>query len=307
MRDIATITFGVAGQVLSFQSLAGAASAATFSAFKDTATDDSTPEFSGAATLDTVATTLSAVAGPAQANPQRVPLTSTAGVTAGRRYLLSESSRREWVDVVEVGAGYALARYPLVSDYTTAATFVGTTLTAAVPDVWAASTTNLVDPADPAPRYRCRWLMTIAGAQVVAYSYFDLAIADIGHSVQIGDINARAPGLKDSLPTDYRIDEGRPLIAEAWRSVRLDVAASGVDTLAVRNDEVLNELVILRCLRALAEGGWKPMGFDLASYIQLTTSNYDRFFERHILPITKLATGTGGITDDAPPRPIWSK
>lgn len=307
MRDIATIVFGVTGQALLFQSLGGAPSAATFAAFRDTATDDSTPEFSGAATLDTVATTTGAAAGPSQANPQRVPLTSTAGVAAGRRYLLAEAGRREWVDVVEVGAGYALARHPVISDYTAAATFVGTTISAAVPDAWAAATTNLGNPADPAPRYRCRWAMTVGAEQVIAYSYFDLARADIVPSVQISDVNARAPGLKDSLPTEYRIDEGRTLLAEAWRAVRLDVARSGVDTLAIRNDEVLNELVILRCLRMLAEGGWRPMNFDVQTYLQLTATNYATFYAQHVLPITTMAVDTTGAVGEKREVPVWRK
>jgi hypothetical protein len=302
MRRPDAVLYGVAGQSLALLVRAGRPTAATFDVFAQYASDDETPVFSGTATIDAVNTTLTGYAGPTESDPQRLDLDSTAGIVVGRRYLLEQSQRKEWVEFVEVGAGYARSRHPVQGEFSPGATLEGVTLTAAVDDAWAADVSNLSDMSDPAPDYRVKWDVTVGSAQLVIYSFFDLVRSGVDHGVDIEHINARAPGLVDSLPTEYRLEAGRPLIDGAWAGVRADFVSLAIDPNAVRDPEVVDELVILRTLRSLAEGGWAPAGVDKTAYLGLTRDNYDRFFERHFKATLRhrVDTRSGAL-------PFWSK
>jgi hypothetical protein len=282
MRRIAAIIYGALGQQLELAVRSGRPASATFSVFKQFALDESTAEFSGTATVDTPNTTLSGAAGPSQSDPTRLPLTSIAGVVAGRRYLLAENSVKEWIDVVEVGATYVRGRNPLQNDYTAAATFQSTYLSAAVDATFIANINNLSDLIDTTPDYRVKWTITIGGATQIAYTYFDVVRIAVAHGVELADVDLAAPGAIETMPVQYRAEDGRPLIDRAWHSVRADLVASLIDVNALRDDEVVDELVILRTLRTLAEGGWAPPGMEKSLYLQTATQNYERFLERHI-------------------------
>lgn len=281
MRTSASVVFGVTGQTLSVRVPQGQPTSATVDIYRNYSDDTGTPEFSATGTIDPVATTVSVLSGGSQSDPQRISLASTTGIIIGREYQLGEAGLLERVIPVEIRTGYIRIRYPLLNDYTTAATFLSGLVTAPVLDTWAALVGKLSDLTDQSPDYRARWSVTVAGVVVIAYSFFDLVRSEIRQSVTMDDINARAPGLRDSLPIEYRAEVGRPLIDTAWRTVRADFAAIGIDPNAVRDDEVVDELVILRALRILGEGGWRPGGLDIAPYLELVTANYDRFFERH--------------------------
>jgi hypothetical protein len=298
VRKTASIQYGVATQTLEYRVPQGRPTSATFKVLSDYAGDDDEVEFEGTATVESVNTVVDATCGASSANPNKVSLTATTGITVNRKYLLSEGSKQEWVQPVEiVSADYIIARYPLKNDYTTAATFVGTHITAAVDDTWVALEENLSNHLDPNPDYRVRWEILVSSATHIAYSYFDLERSPVVHQVDIDDINARCPGLYDSIPTEYRVDQGRPLIESAWRAVRLHLASLNIDVEAIREDEVLDQLVILSARVVLATGGWRPKGYDsLAQYIDETRKDYDRFFEQHFAVTLKhkLAVGTSG-------------
>lgn len=282
-RSTSDVIYGVTGQSLLYRVMQGRPTSATFEVFHDTSGDDSTAEFSGSATVDSVSTTVASASGPSQADPQKLNLTSTSNITIGRKYLLSESSKQEWVEPVEIVTGsYIRVRHPLRSDYTTSATFVGTYLSASVDATWVATESKLSDQIDQNPSYRVRWEVLVGGATTVAYSFFDLVRASVTHQIDLSDLNDRAPGLVDSCPTDYAIDQGRSLIDAAWRSVQARLAALKIDTDALRDDSITDELTILRALNMIARGGWKPAGFDsLAEYIATTQQDFDRFVEQH--------------------------
>lgn len=281
MRRIPGLLYNVTGQLLELRFPLGRPTSATFSVMRAWADDDATAEFSGAGTVDTVNTTSSAAAGPAQSDPQRIPLTSTAGITTGRRYVISANGLQESVQPLEVGTGYVRVRTPLQNDYASGATFVGTTITAAVDGTFIADRSKLSDLSDTFPDYRVRWSIVYAGATYPLYSFFDVVRAQISHDVDISDINERAPGLHTSLPTEYRADDGRTLPDAAWRVVRARMVTIGVDPNSIRDDEVIDELVIRAALQVLAEGGWAPKGLEVTDYIEVTTKNFDRFFEQH--------------------------
>lgn len=296
-RSTSDVVYGVTSQTIAHRVMQGRPTSATFKVFNDTAGDDDTAEFSGTATVESVSTTVSSASGPAQSDPQKVLLTSTTGILTSRKYLLAESSKTEWVTPIEVTATYIRVRHPLRNDHTTAATFVGATITGAVSDSWAADQGNLSDHIDSNPSYRVRWEIVLGGATLVQYSFFDLVRAPITYGIDLDDLNDRAPGLIDSCPSEYRIEQGRPLIEAAWKSAQARLAAMKFDTDSLRDDLITDELVTLRALNILAEGGWRPPGWDsLAEYVVLTRSNYDRFVEQHfqVSQPHRMATGTDG-------------
>ena len=300
-RSTTDIVYNVTGQTVAHRFMKGRPTSATFSVFSDFAGDDDTAEFTGTATVDSVSTTVDVACGASSADPQQVKLTATTNIELGRKYLLSEDSLTEWVEPIEVVSADSIrVRYPLRNDYTTAATFVGTTLTAAIDSTWVADDANLSDQMDANPSYRVKWSIVYSSATYVEYSFFDLVRATVTYQVDLNDLNDRAPGLVDSCPTEYRIEQGRPLLDAAWKSAKARLSAMKIDTDALRDDEITDELVILRALSILAEGGWRPLGWDsLSEYVALTRSNYDRFIEQHfqVAQPHKMATGTSGGAD----------
>ncbi len=279
----------------------GRPTSATFGVFFDEAGDDDSAEFSGTATVDAVSTAIDVACGSSSADPQQIKIASTVGIITGQRYLVAEGAKQEWVTPIEIVSGDSVrVRHPLKNDYTTAATFVGTTVTAAIDDTWAADEGNISDQIDHNPSYRVRWEIVYSSATYVEYSFFDVVRASVTHQIDIEDLNDRAPGLIDSCPTEYRIEQGRPLIEAAWKSAQARLAAMKFDTDALRNDLITDELVILKALNILARGGWRPLGFDsLTEYIAVTQQDYDRFIEQHFQVVQphKMATGTGGGAD----------
>ncbi len=277
--------------------------------FFDYAGDDQTPLWTATASVDTVNTTLVATSGAGQADPSLITLSPT-GIVTSRKYLLSETSRSEWISPVTIGASTITARHLLKNTYTTAATFVSTTMTATVDAAFVANLLYVSDQKDPNPSYRVRWSYVVGGVTYVAYSFFDIARAVIGPQVDIDDLEARAPGLSDTLPTDYAIEQGRPLIAAAWQSVQAKLASLKIDTDALRNDQILDELVVLRAISMVAIGGWRPAGYDsLSAYIDVTTHAYERFIEQHFqaVQVNRMAIGQTGGAETQVATPYWSK
>lgn len=311
MRLSSDIVFNVTGQTLEYRVLQGRPTSATFSVFDEALGDDDTAEFSGTATVESVSTTVDAASGRSQTDPQKINLTSTSGVTTSRKYLISEGSKQEWVQPIEIVTNdYIRVRHVLKNDYTTSATFVGTTITATVDSTWVADEANISDHLDPNPSYRVRWAIVVSGVTYVAYSFFDLVRAPIRHQVDIDDLNARAPGLHDNIPTEYQVEQGRPLIQAAEKSVAAKLAAHGIDTDAFRNDEIYDELVILRSLQMLAMAGFAPLGMNKQQYVDDTRNDYETFFQQHVSVTLKsrLASGSSGAAD-TPVAPVsyWAK
>src|SRR3990167_8233585 len=305
------VTYGVISQTVELRVQQGRPSAATFAVHRDFAGDDDTAEFSGTATITDPSTTVDASSGPAQADPQKLSLAATTGIVTTRKYLVSEGSKQEWVQPIEVvSADYIRCRHPLKNNYTTAATLVSTNITAAIDDTWAAAEENLSEHLDPNPDYRVRWSVTVGGVVYITYSFFDLVRSPITYEIDIDDLDARAPGLLDSLPTEYATEQGRPLVATAWRAARAKLAAHAIDVDAFRSDEILDELVMLKSLHIAATGGWKPLGYDsVAQYALDTGTAFETFFQQHVSVTQKprLGAGTGGGADRVTAEPFWSK
>lgn len=309
-RRTVALTYNVLGQTLELFVKNGRPSSATFAVYRQYDVTDATPEFSGAASVDSPNTTLNGSAGPSQADPNRVPLASVAGIAAGKRYLIAQNALQEWLDIVEVGATYVRARHPLQNDYTTGATFQSTYLSAAVDATFIQDLNKLSDLVDTAPDYRVKWTITIGGVSLPVYSFFDVVRAAVGHDVELSDIDLAAPGVIDSMPVQYRAEGGRPLIDRAWSSVRAHFMALRLDVNAIREAEVIDELVILRAVKALAEGGWAPLGVDKTEYLRTARENYNTFVETHFQVTLKHAVQEQGAAFGASRSnslPSWSK
>ena len=248
MRTIADIYFDVASQSLTFDCPEGRPSSVTSVDVRAwNASDDDSDEFSLSGAIETDPnTTLDGDAGPTQTNPRNIPLTATTGITAGRTFLLTGAATlKEWVEVESVTAGASItARHPLHNDYATGATFVSTRITADVDDTWVADEANILDPG-PNPMYRVRWVYVVSGVTYVADTYFNLTRYGARHGVSPQDVESLYNGWLDALPTDHRNDQGRKLIDEAYRSVKLDLHGINLDDAAIAQAEVIDELV--RC------------------------------------------------------------
>lgn len=319
------LIFNQTGQSLVYRVNEGRPTSGTFVVVRDYVDDYMTPEFSGTLTIDTVNTTVSQASGRSQTDPTLVYLASVAGIAVGKRYLLTENNRREWVEPIEVGPNYVRSRNPLANDYTTAATFQGTHVSAAVDSTWIANANNITwynqgwwattlypiqqGQGSPLATYRIVYTVTVGGSTYVHYDYFDVVRAPVEHHVTGDDIDTRAPGLIDSLPQEYQAERGQPIIEAAWRSVRSHLLSVGVDPQTLRDNEALDELVILRSLRSMAEAGWSPPAFknDKATFIKLSMDNYNRFFEDHVSVVQKLRTaaGAGGAATFSEPEPFF--
>lgn len=246
MRTVQDVLFGVAGQSVVFDAPEGRPSSVTSGTVHLWDAADTTVELTLAPTIETDPnTTTDAVAGAAQADPKRVPLTATTGAAIGRVYLLTGADlRKEWIDVEEVIAADAVyARHPLHNDYASGATLQSTRITAAIDNTWAADLSNLLDDLEGNPGYRVRWVYVVAGVTYVADSYFNLTRYGARHGVLPRNVDDMVPGWIDSLPIDHRIDQGSRLIAEAYREVKIDLHAIKLEDTGIAEAEVLDSLV----------------------------------------------------------------
>ena len=116
-------------------------------------------------------------------------------------------------------------------------------------------------------------------------------------------------GFNDFLPVEYQPDQGRALIDSAWRSVQSKLAALRIDSDAFRDDQFVDELVIMRALYMLAMGGWHPLGMSSGEYIAETRTDYERFIEQHLQVKLTHPVAQGSSAGVVPVRalPLWSK
>lgn len=290
MRPTPAVIYSVQNQTLQLRYAAPRPTSATYGVLRAYVEIDDTapPEFSGNAVLDPFNTTTAAAAGVGQADATVLALTSNAGALTQKKYLLTQNSVQEWVDLVEIQPSFVRTREPLEYAYAAGASIASTWLTMSVDNTWIADISKISDLSDTFPDFRIKWtIIDATGATKIQYSFFDVVRADVRHNVEIDDVNARAPGLKASLPVEYKLEDGRPLIDAAWLAVRAHLQSMNIDHNAIREDEVIDELVVLRCLRILAEAGWHPQAIPMQLYLTMTTTNYERFLEQHFAAVLK--------------------
>jgi hypothetical protein len=248
MRTVQDIAFGVTGQSLVFDCPEGRPSAvASAQVWRNVDGDEAEVEgaTTGSPAVETNPNTVtSSAAGFGQADRRIITVGFSTGIAAGRTYLItSAGGMSEWVEVAEVASSTVTARHPLQHAYSSGAQFVTTRVSIALDATWLADEVNLSPAGDPNGFYRVRWQYTVGGVVHVRDAYFDLVRYPGRHSVIGLDVEALVPGWIDRLPLDYRRDQGKRLIEEAYRAVKLDLHAADRADQDMAAAEVVDELV----------------------------------------------------------------
>jgi hypothetical protein len=248
MRDVADLIFGVSGQSVTFDCPEGRPSAVSSVKVFRWDSEDDFEELTGSGTVEASPSTTTDAE--AAAGQRTIPVTATTGMEVGRSYLLtSADGAREWFEVAEVASGVSVtAKHLLHNTFASGSTVQTTRITAALDDTWLADEDNLDDSSGPNPAYRVRWVYTVAGITFVADSYFSLVRYAGKHGVKPQDMESLSPNWLDRLPTDHFRDQGRRLIDEAYRGVKIDLHQIWTDDAMVANAEIMDELVRYKAL-----------------------------------------------------------
>jgi hypothetical protein len=279
VRTVQDITFDVTGQLIYFDAPEGRPSSVTsVSVFPWDTSDEQTAESAtGAGSVETGPnTTLDGDAGSSAADPRLVPLLATTDVAIERTYRVTAASGAfEWVEVESISSGVSVtAKHPLHNIYASGATFQSTRIQATVDSTWVADTANLsCDDCGPNPAYRVRWVYVVGGVTYVADSYFNLVRYVGTHGVRPQDIEVMSPGWLDRLPTDHRNDQGRRLIADAYRGVKIDLHQIDMAASSLAESEIVDELVRYKAIE-LGESARFIAGGVEADRVQFATQRY---------------------------------
>lgn len=289
MRTALDITFDVASQLvyLDLDARPTSVTSVTVHAWdeSDDGTEHSTAVGAGSVEPDPD-TTVDAASGWGQADARVINVAATTGFAIGRSYLLaSANGYSETFEVLEIADGVSVtARHPLHNTYASGDTVESTRITATIDSTWVADEANLRGDAGPNPAYRVRWVYVIDGETHVGESAFNLVRYIGAHGVRPDDVEAMAPGWLNRLPTDHREDQGRRLINEAYRGVKLDLHAIATDDAMIAEPEVIDELTRYKAVE-LATYSNALVNGDTSRYA-LAQAAYQRRFDS-LVRITK--------------------
>lgn len=282
MRSVQDIYFGVTGQSLVFDAPEGRPSSVTsVSIFPWDSGDDADSEWVATGAVETgPSTTIDAASGYGLADARLLYVAATTSAAVGRTYLVtSADGAKEWFDVAEIDSGnYLLARHPLHNAYTTADTVQSTRITATVDSTWVADDGNLRDDAGPNPHFRARWVYVVAGVTHVADSYFNVVRYAGTHGVLPQDVDSFGTNWMDSLPSDHRANQGRTLIDNAYKAVKLALHAIWTDDAMVANTDIIDELTRYKTAE-LGEFAKVLAGSGDTTAYQVARDEYQRNFD----------------------------
>lgn len=246
MRGAQDIVFGVTGQVVYFDAPEGRPSSVTSVKVYSWDVGDVSDwrVATGVGSVESEPDVLVASAsGAGQADPRVINVDETIGVEVGRNYLLTGATgAHEWIECESFTETTITAKHPLHNAYADEDQLQTTRIQATIDATWVADVNNLTDGAGANPAYRIRWVYVVDGVTHVADSYFNLVRYAGAHGVRPQDVEVAYPGWLDRLPTDHYRDQGRRLIDEAYRGVKIDLMSVEIDDAAVANAEVLDEL-----------------------------------------------------------------
>lgn len=196
---------------------------------------------------------ITAAAGYGQANRRTITVANSSNVVTGQRWVIAADAETRWetFEVVNVETTTITARHPILNDYASGDTISCLRWTIAVRDAWAADLTNLSPNLNPNPRYRVAWDVTLADAPSTRRIYetnFDLVRHAAVCPVNPIDVVEAFGGWLDLLGPDDRATQGREVIAEATRLVKLDLYRRSIADQALRNAEVQAALIINRTI-----------------------------------------------------------
>ena len=319
--EIQDVIYGVGSQVLFFDCPEGAPTSVTSVAvYENSDGDDATAEVAttGSASVETSPnTTFDTVSGASQANPKLCRLADTQLLDIGRRYLARTQAATgrgatEWVVLAENNEGtgtVATSKHPLHLDYQVGDTFKSTRIQISVLDAWAADEDNISGAhAGANSRYRVRWEYVVNSVTYVADAYFDLVRYAGRHGVTSLDVERYFPGFLDKLPSDERSTIAAGMIDEAYKLVKIDLAAAGkVDQLA-RNREVMDEMVKRATVFLWAQTRALRGVGELSEY-EIAEKQYYTRLDQLIRVTTKIpfSTDSSGAGVKVEGSPIWQR
>jgi len=183
-----------------------------------------------------------------------------------------------------------------------------TRIQATIDSTWVADETNLTtDDVGANPGYRVRWQYVVGGVSYVADTYFSLVRYAARHGVRPQDIESELPGWLDTLPTDHRNDQGRRLIDNAYRKVKVDLHTIDLKAADIAESDVIDELVILKTLDL---GEWAKLysGSGSADLAQLSTKKYSERLDAIMRVVSRVPVrdSTGAATAVVA-VPVWRR
>lgn len=259
--------------------------------------------------IDSVSTTTDGTSGDGTDDRTKIHLTATTGIVVGRRYLLSSvDGHKETVIVQSISSGnHVHARHPLRNSYANNSTFVGMRIYGTVPTSFVQATDNLTSPTRRSS-YRVKWVYVDAdSATHVAQTTCSLIRYPIKNNVSPVDVDTRFPGWLDSLPTDFRIDQGRGLIETAFDTVRLDLWQEGQADHALRDPSILAELVIHKTAELAAEVAIMRGAITMEG-LEVARRGYMERLQRLIRsPSVELQHSEGGASGEGTKKQLWRR
>jgi hypothetical protein len=299
------LLFATASQTIWHESRHGRPTSVTsVQVWEDKDSDEITAESAttGSPAVETNAsTTVDAASGAEQANTKKLNVAATTGFTVGRHVLVTNAAlgQSEWIEVAGVAsADYLLTRQPMVHNYTTSDTVVGTRMSATIDTTWASDKNNLSDPYAPNPRWRAVFTYPVASVVYREPVYFDLLRYPVTFGVTALDVDRESPGWLERLPIDQQVGQGVQLIAQAVRQVKRDLSRAKRSDWAQRNSEQFNDLI---CMQAVVKGAHAAYmhGGESRDRLDEARRDYQSFFDQWVAnataPEQASAAGDGAV------------
>jgi hypothetical protein len=248
---------------------------------------------SGAATLDTVATTLSASAGRNTGDPRQVTVASATGIVAGRRYLISSGGKSEQVRVEAISSTTLRLAGELPTLFASGASFVGLEVSATVSADVCADVDYLGE-----TLLAVRWLPTDAPAYIEPLYLERQAPAVLA---TVDELVRFDPGL-----ASYARDGAGTLataIAEAQTDLNVDMLAAGVDDSQVLTGPIGSRAVLNLAAWYVLKASTDP------SAVERATRYHERYKELKanlMVGIDKAKTARLDEDNAAKPRDVRS-
>lgn len=303
------LTYGITGQSITFDCPDGRPSAIVSCAVYEADADDTSTAEAATTGSPAVATnpntTLAVAAG---VGDQSITVTSATGFAIDGRYLMTAAiGHREEFEVAGINGATLTLRHPLINAFASGATVATTRCTQAVDATWIADLQNISPGYGPNPRYRVRWVVTLGGVSQVYDRYLDVVRYPARHNVSPLDVDRRFPGWLDGLPVDYREDQGRAIIDRAWQALKADLYQDGKADQALRNSELVAELVITRAMLLRNEDAFLAGAID-APRLEAARALYAQRYNGAIRsPVAPVDTSGGGASTPNRPTPLWSR
>jgi hypothetical protein len=288
MRTV-EIVYNQTGQTVEFyppesvRDLLGVPSSPAASVYNGVDSNDDTAEFTPSVTVDSVSTTVDVASGVTQSQRNLLSVAATTNTAVGTLYQLENAlGQREIVEPKGITSADSLTLvHELQYDYPiTTSTLKGIKLSFTVDATWVADSTNILAPREP--NYRVFWTYTIGGVVYRAQTYLRLVRKPFKVNVSIYDIAKRWP---DAQTLDDRARRGqgfKHILAAAIDDVRADILAEGYQPAQFNDNEVVDQLVILRGCYLTAGAYGAPGSRDQELYIREIREEYGSLFTRCI-------------------------